>query len=245
MADFVLVHGAWHGAWCWKKVLPSLWANSHRAFAVSLTGVGERALQLSPSIRLQTHVDDVLAVIEAEELSRAILVGHSYGGLLITAAAAQVPERIAHLVYVDAIVAYDGESWSSIHDEQTRSMRREGIARTGVMPPMDPAAYGLTGEDAAWVRRRQRPHPGGMYDDALHIDAKLLQRIARTFVDCSSPALPTVALSRRRARSDPGWNVVTLETGHDPMISAPAELLRVLDSVAASAATRVDAGIRR
>ena len=239
MADFVLVHGAWQGAWCWKKVLPMLWSSGHRAFAVSLTGVGERAHQLSPSIRLQTHVDDVLAVVDAEELTSAILVGHSYGGLLITAVAAKVPDRIAHLVYVDAIVLRSGESWSSIHDEQTRAARREGIARTGAMPPLDPAAFGLTGEDGAWVRRRQLPHPGGMYEDALTFDEDLVRRLRRTYVDCSSPALPSVALSRERARSDPGFIVHTLETGHDPMISAPAELLQVLISVAAADRTRI------
>jgi pimeloyl-ACP methyl ester carboxylesterase len=228
MTDFVLVHGAWQGAWCWRKILPSLWRGGHRAFAVSLTGVGERSHQLSPSIRLQTHVDDVLAVIDAEELSGTILVGHSYGGLLITAAADQRAERIAHLVYVDAIVPRSGESWASIHSAETRAERREGIARTGAMPPLDPQAFGLTGEDAKWVERRQRPHPGGMYDDALQFREEVVWNIPRTFVDCSSPALPTVALARQRVRSDPGWDVVTLSTGHDPMISAPAEFARIL-----------------
>jgi len=232
MADFVLVHGAWQGAWCWRDVLPGLWSNGHRAFAVSLTGVGERAHQSSPSIRLSTHVDDVLAVVECEELTNSILVGHSYCGLLITAVAARVPERVAHMIYVDAIVPRSGESWASIHDEPTRASRREGIAQSGAMDPLHTSAYGLTGEAAAWVRRRQVPHPGGMYDDPLLFDEARVGRLPRTFVDCTSPALPTVDLSRKRVRTDTGWKVVTLETGHDPMISAPTQLLEVLLSVA-------------
>ena len=232
MADFVLVHGAWHGAWCWRKVLPSLWRTGHRAFTVSLTGVGERSHQLSPAIRLDTHVDDVQAVVECEELERAILVGHSYGDLLITAVADRVPERVAHLVYLDAIVPHNGEGWSSIHDEQTRAGRREGIARTGAMPPLDASAFGLTGADASWVNRRQRPHPGSLYEDALQFDESRLARIPRTFVDCTAPALHSVALSRMRVRSELGWRVVELPTGHDAMISAPEELLAILQNVA-------------
>jgi len=234
MADFVLVHGAWQGAWCWRKVLPPLWRMGHRAFAVSLTGVGERAHQLSPAIRLETHVTDVQAVVECEELERAILVGHSYGGLLITAVADRVPERVAHLVYLDAIVPRNGEGWSSIHDEETRAGRRKGIARTGAMPPLDASAFGLTGADASWVDRRQRPHPGSLYDDVLQFDESRVARIPRTFVDCTAPALHSVALSRKRVRSEAGWRVVTLATGHDAMISAPDELLAILHSVATS-----------
>lgn len=236
MADFVLVHGAWQGAWCWRKVLPPLWRSGHRAFAVSLTGVGERAHQLSPSIRLGTHISDVLAVVECEELEGAILVGHSYGGLLITAVADRVPKRIAHLVYVDAIVPRNGESWSSIHSEEIRAVRRAGIAQTGAMAPLDAAAFGLSGDDASWVQRRQRDHPGSVYEDTLQFDEGLLARLPRTYVDCNSPALASVALARQRARSEPGWNVTTLATGHDPMISAPTQLLAILESVAKSVA---------
>ena len=234
MADFVLVHGAWQGAWCWRKVLPSLWQIGHRAFTVSLTGVGERAHQLSPSVRLETQIADVQAVVECEELERAVLVGHSYGGLLITAVADRIPERVAHLVYLDAIVPQNGESWSSIHDEETRAGRREGIARTGAMPPLDASAFGLTGADASWVNRRQRPHPGSLYEEVLRFDESRVARIPRTFVDCISPALHSVARSRKRVRSEAGWRVVTLATGHDAMISAPEELLAILETVASS-----------
>ena len=235
MTDFVLVHGAWHGAWCWQKILPSLWAKGHRAFPVTLTGVGDREHLMSPNIRLATHIDDVAAVIETEELTRVVLVGHSYGGLLITAVADRYAERIVGLVYLDAIVPRSGESWSSSHDETARQARRAGIARDGVIPPPPASAFGLTGEDAAWVDRRQRPQPGGVYEDVLRFDEARVAGLARTFVDCTSPALPTIEMSRRRVRSEPGWQVIEIATGHDPMISAPDQLLRILDQAGRSA----------
>jgi pimeloyl-ACP methyl ester carboxylesterase len=174
MSDFVLVHGAWHGAWCWKRVLPMLWGFGHRAFAVSLTGVGERAHLLSPDIRLQTHINDVLAVIEAEELQGAVLVGHSYAGMIITGVADQLadPSRLERLVYVDAVVPQSGERWSSTHNEETQAARRAAIAEHGTLPPPSPDIFGLHGADADWVARRQTPHSGSVYDDPLHFDPR-------------------------------------------------------------------------
>jgi pimeloyl-ACP methyl ester carboxylesterase len=234
MADFVLVHGAWHGAWCWRKVLPILWSKGHRAFAVTLTGVGEREHLMSPSISLATHIDDVKSVIETEELARLILVGHSYAGLLITAVADRCAERIVRLVYLDAIIPHSGESWSSSHNESARQARRADIARDGVIPPPPASAYGLSGEDAAWVDRRQRPHPGGVYEDIVKFDESLVASLPRTFVDCTSPALPTIEKSRQRVRSEQGWQVIEIATGHDPMISAPSQLLDILEQAGRS-----------
>jgi pimeloyl-ACP methyl ester carboxylesterase len=234
MADFVLLHGAWQGAWVWRKVVPSLWSRGHRVFAVTLTGVGDRFHQRTPEIRLSTHIEDVAAVLEVEELTRVILVGHSYGGLLITAVADRMPERIAHLVYLDAIVPRSGESWASFHDEAIRTKRREGIARDGVMAAPPAETFGLTGEDAAWVDRRQRPHPAGPYEDPLHFSEDRVGRLPRTFIDCTSPALPSIAAARKRVRSEPNWRVVEIATGHDAMISAAGPLLEVLESVAES-----------
>lgn len=230
MSDFVLVHGAWHGAWCWKRVLPGLWRSGHRAFAVSLTGVGERAHLLSRDIRLQTHIDDVMAVIEAEELQGAVLVGHSYAGMIITGVADRLADasRVDRLIYLDAIVPQPGESWSSGHSPETQAARRAAIERDGTLPPPSPDIFGLHGDDADWVARRQTPHPGGVYDDPLQFDAQKIARFSRCFIDCTDPALPTIAPSRARVRQEAGWSVVEIATGHDPMISAPDVLLDVL-----------------
>lgn len=227
MSDFVLVHGAWHGAWCWKRVLPALWRSGHRAFAVSLTGVGERAHLLSNEIRLQTHINDVMAVIEAEELQGAVLVGHSYAGMVITGVADQLKDasRLERLIYLDAIVPQSGESWSSSQSAENQAVRRAAIAQHGALPPPSPDVFGLRGEDADWVARRQTPHPGTVYDDPLHFDPKRIARFSCRFIDCTDPALATIAPSKLRARQMPGWSVTEIATGHDPMISAPDALV--------------------
>ena len=232
MADFVLVHGAWHGSWCWKKLLPPLWAAGHRAFAVTLTGVGERAHLLSDAITLDIHIADVVNLIEAEELPDPILVGHSYAGIVITGVAQCLGERLRHLVYLDAIVPRPGESWSSSHTPDTQRGRRAAIAEHGTLPAPDPSIFGLTGLDLAWVTRRQTPHPGAVYDAPLNFDAQRVASLPRTYIDCTQPALATIAVARQRVRSEPGWSLVELATGHDAMISAPQALFDVLTGLA-------------
>jgi pimeloyl-ACP methyl ester carboxylesterase len=230
MTDFVLVQGAWHGAWCWKRVLPALWATGHRAFTVPLAGVGERSHLLSPAITLDTHIADVQAVIAAEELQGAVLVGHSYAGMVITGVADRLADAgaLARLVYLDAVVPRPGESWSSGHTPETQAQRRRAIAEHGALPPPDPAIFGLAGDDKAWVARRQTPQPGGVYDVPLAFDPERVARWPRTFIDCTSPALPTIDESRRRVRAEAGWDVVGIATGHDAMISAPQALVDTL-----------------
>ena len=232
MADFVLVHGSWHGAWCWKKVLPPLWSAGHRAFAVSLTGVGERAHLNPKTVTLDTHIADVASVIEAEEMLDAILVGHSYAGMVITGVADRIAARLRHLVYLDAVAPHPGESWSTHHARDTQSARRKSIVEQGLLPPPDPSIFGLSGADRAWVARRQTPQPGGLYDAPLQFDAERVTALPRTFISCTSPALATITPMRERVRSEPGWSVVEIATGHDAMISAPHALLDVLLSLA-------------
>lgn len=234
MSALVLIHGAWHGAWCWRRVLPGLRAAGHGAHAVTLTGVGERAHLLRPDLRLRDHIADVLGLIDAEELGDdLVLVGHSYGGLVMTGVADALLARglkPRHLVYVDAVTPHPGESWSSQHAPETVRARLEAAAQRpdGAMPPPDAAVFGLDGADRDWVNRRQTPQPAGVYQDRLDFDAARIATLPRTFIDCTAPALPTIAVMRERVRREPGWQVVELATGHDPMISAPEALVTLL-----------------
>jgi len=234
MSALVLIHGAWHGAWCWRRVLPGLRAAGHGAHAVTLTGVGERAHLLRPDLRLRDHIADVLGLIDAEELGDdLVLVGHSYGGLVMTGVADALLARglkPRHLVYVDAVTPHPGESWSSQHAPETVRVRLEAAAQRpdGAMPPPDAAVFGLDGADRDWVNRRQTPQPAGVYQDRLDFDAARIATLPRTFIDCTAPALPTIAVMRERVRREPGWQVVELATGHDPMISAPKALVKLL-----------------
>ena len=122
------------------------------------------------------------------------------------------------------MVPLPGESWSSSHTAETRAARQQAIAEHGALPPPDPAIFGLAGADAAWVARRQTPQPGGVYDAPLHFDAARVERWPRSFIDCTEPALATIAVSRQRVRVQPGWRVLELATGHDAMVSAPQAL---------------------
>ncbi len=232
MADFVLIHGAWHGAWCWQRVLGPLREAGHRVFAVTLSGVGERAHFEAAKATLSNHIDDILAVVEAEELARPILVGHSYGGLPMTGAADALAGRVRHLVYLDAVVPLPGECWSSQHPAPARDARRAAIAATGFIPPPDASVFGLTGADHAWVTRRMTPQPGAMYDTPLDFDAARWAALPRTFIDCTAPALPAIDAMRARVRSQPGWRVHDIATGHDAMVSAPADIVRILSALA-------------
>ena len=232
MADFVLIHGAWHGAWCWRRVLGPLREAGHRVFAVSLSGVGERAHFAAAQVLLRTHIDDIVSVVEAEELAQPILVGHSYAGMPMTGAADALAGRVRRLVYIDAVVPLPGECWSSAQPAATRDARRAVIAQTGFIPPPDPAVFGLTGADLAWVARRQTPHPGGVYDTPLDFDAQRWAALPRTFIDCTDPPLATIAAMRERVRHQPGWDLRELATGHDAMVSAPEALVQILTSLA-------------
>lgn len=232
--SFVLVHGAWHGAWCWSRVLPLLRAHGNPAHAVTLTGTGDRAHLLSPDIRLGTHIQDVLATIDCEELTDVVLVGHSYAGIVITGVAdallARASSPLRHLVYLDAVTPHPGESWSSQHTPETRAARTEAAKASGglSLPQPDASVFGLAGDDLAWVNRRQTPQPFGVYLDPLNFDPVRVARVPRTFIDCTSPALATIAIMRQRVRTEPGWRVVELATGHDPMVTEPRALADVL-----------------
>jgi pimeloyl-ACP methyl ester carboxylesterase len=238
MANFVLVHGAWHGAWCWRRVTEALIRAGHRAHAVTLTGVGERTHLLSPSITLETHIADVVQAIEAEEMTDVILAVHSYAGMLGTAVADRMPERLAHLVYVDAVVPKPGESWSSTHASATRDARLAAAAASPnySFPPPDPSVFGLVADDHDWVERRQTPHPGHTYQATLGFDPARVAQVPRTFVNCIDPPLATIDVIRTRVTDPKFWEgawlagsrVVTLVTGHDPMVSAPAALTQCL-----------------
>jgi pimeloyl-ACP methyl ester carboxylesterase len=238
MANFVLVHGAWHGAWCWRRVTQALQVQGHRVYAVTLTGLGDRAHLLSPAITLETHIEDVRQLIDTEELSDVVLAVHSYAGMIGTAIADRMGERLKHLVYVDAVLPKPGESWSSTQSSATQQQRL-AAAEASVnfsFPPPDPVVFGLHNDDHAWVQRRQTPHPGNTYRMPLAFDVQRVAAIPRTFISCTEPALATIEPSRLRAKDPafwggawlPGSQVIPMTTGHDPMISEPAALTRIL-----------------
>lgn len=237
MSRIVLVHGAWGGAWIWRRVLAPLRQAGHEVHAVTLTGDGERAHLRRRDITLRTHIDDVLGLIDAEELRDITLVGHSYAGQVITGVADALLARgaggLRQLVYVDAMVPLPGEGWGSNHAPEVVAARRAAAAANdNALPPPDPRDFGLAGADRDWLLRRQVAHPFGPYREPMPFDADRWAAVPRCFIDCNRPAYPTIDGSRLRVRSQPGWRLVELPTGHFPMVSTPELLVQQLLALA-------------
>jgi pimeloyl-ACP methyl ester carboxylesterase len=227
----VLVHGAWGGGWVWRRVLAPLREAGFEVHTVTLTGDGDRAHLRRPEIDLHTHIADVLGLIEMEELERVVLVGHSYGGMVITGAAVELQQQhpgvLAGLVYVDAMFPRPGEGWGVAHPPEVAAARLAAAAEhDNALPAPDAeAGFDLSPEDAAWLNRRHVPHPFGMYRQPLDYDAALLETVPRLFIDCTQPAYPTIEPVRRLVRHEPGWQIAEIPTGHFPMVTTPTELV--------------------
>ena len=178
MATFVLVDGAWHGGWCWQRLTPLLRAAGHEVYTPTLTGLGERAHLLSPAIDLDTHAQDVLGMLECEQLWEVILVGHSYGGMVITAVAEQAAERLTHLVYLDAFVPQDGQCLLDFLPPQARAQtlaraRAEGEGwRLPAQQEQQP--FGVTDPaDADWLRGKLSAHPVKTFEQPIQLTNSL------------------------------------------------------------------------
>jgi pimeloyl-ACP methyl ester carboxylesterase len=238
LPPIVLVHGAWGGAWVWRRVLAPLRAAGHEVHALTLTGDGDRAHLRQRGITLAQHVADVVAAVQAEELSDLVLVGHSYGGMVITGAADRLlqhdAQAVRHLVYVDAMVPLPGEGWGDQHSPELVAARTAAAeANDFALPAPDPADFGISGADRDWLLRRHVPHPFGPYREALPFDGQRWAGLRRSFIDCTQPAYPTIAAMRERVRALPGFTVVEMPTGHFPMVTQPQALVRLLLAMAA------------
>jgi pimeloyl-ACP methyl ester carboxylesterase len=237
---FVLVHGAWHGGWCWRYVRERLHAAGHRVHTPTLTGLGERSHLLSPQIGLDTHVEDVAQLIECEELRDVVLCGHSYAGMVITGVADRLRERIAHLVYLDAVVPLNGQSMLTEGPPRDAQEQASAQARIlsmgdsqGLMPVFPPMGLGVLPSDTkntAWLQRRLTPHPLKTWLDPLVLRHGGAGGLAKTYVLCTNPLLPgtSFAWHAARARDDSEWRYAEIATGHDAMVTAPDETAAVL-----------------
>lgn len=207
-------------------------AAGHGVFCPTLTGLGARAHLLSREVNLTTHIADVVGLLEAEELRDIVLVGHSYSGIVITGAAARAKARIRQLVYLDSAIVEDGESWSSAHTPQVQAERRRVAQESsgGVSMPVPKAeVFGLRDpKDIEWVQRRMTPHPFAPYDQKMQWGGPVGNGLPKVYIDCVDPVYAGLAPVKDRYRGEPGWPFVELKTGHDAMVSAPAETAKLL-----------------
>lgn len=227
---FLLVHGAWHGGWCWRDVAERLRQAGHAVFAPSLTGLGERRHLARPDTDLATHVEDVVSLADMEDLRDFVLVGHSYGGMVVTGAADRLHARIRRLVYLDAFVPQHGKCLLDyVVPERAAGMRLEGEKSGSVTPP-PLSLWGITRpEHAAFIKPRETPHPYRTMTQALRLENEAaLARLPKTFVYCSSPATGSFDQFAAKFRDDPAWRFFELKTGHDAMILMPEEVTQIL-----------------
>jgi pimeloyl-ACP methyl ester carboxylesterase len=245
---FVLVHPAWLGGWCWRKLAPLLRARGKDVHTPTLTGLGERAHLAKPDIGLDTHIEDIANLLEFENLRRVILVGNSSAGTVITGVAHRVPERIAHLVYVDAFVPEDGQSVLDLLPAERRQaledlVKAEGqnwlLPRFAPLPPEKIVRdlWGVTSDDdVSWMLSRLRPTPFRHFADALNAANPAAANVARTFVRCRhfQPGKhPAFDRHARMAQQTSGWRYRELDTPHLPYITNPAEVAEALFDIAA------------
>jgi pimeloyl-ACP methyl ester carboxylesterase len=235
MATFVLVHGGWVGGWYWQKVIPFLEAAGHEVYAPTLTGLAERASELSPDVGLETHIQDIVGLLVEKNLHGVILVGHSYGGMVITGVVDQAPERIAHLVYLDTFVPRDGESMVDVSPMVIGLLRRQAQAHGDGWRIASRGTYGVTTEpDRSWLLSKVTPQPLKTYEQPLHLkNPAIVEAVPRTHIDCTGSGfffllmrhlLAPRALPPREA----GWRLRQLPTGHMAMITMPRELADLL-----------------
>ena len=216
-ATFVLVHGAWHGGWCWQRVIDRLTAQGHRVFAPTLTGVCERSHLDSPSVDLSTQIRDVVNEIRWKDLENVVLVGHSYGGMVITGVAEQVASKIASIVYLDAFVPADGQSLADLGGK---------VDAGPFTAPIPAARFAVNEADRAWVDSKMTPQSTACFTEKLKVTGAYQKISRKTYIRAMK--FPGFAGTLEKIRSDASWKTYIVDCGHDVMIDKPEELTNIL-----------------
>ena len=231
MVIFVPVHGSCHGGWCWKKVIPLLGKHSHKVYTSTLTGLGERTHLVSRDIGLDTHILDIIQVLEYKNLNEVMLVGHSYGGLVIGGVAEKVPERIRRLVYLDAYIPQDNQSAFDIIPGleiiyKERALKEQGSEWLVASYTLE--EFGVTNpDDIKWMNPRLSPMPWHTHDQPLRITNPKAKILPKSYICCTE-----FGNAQFKAQKSPAdWDYHELMKGHDVMITAPKQLVRLLETL--------------
>jgi pimeloyl-ACP methyl ester carboxylesterase len=224
MATFVLVHGAWHGSWCWQRVRSALQRHGHEVFTPTLTGVGERSHLLTPEVDLNTHTLDVLNLIQWEELNDIVLCGHSYGGMVVSGVADRIPQRIRSLVYLDAFVPETGQSLTDFVP-----IADKDLIDGWKCPPITAEVFGVNPADRAWVDRQCTVQSVACFRQPVRLTSgitrirRVVYAYAAGWAGGQSPFRPF--LEKAKARD---WVVSEIDSGHDAMLDQPDAVTELL-----------------
>ena len=233
MATFVVAHGAWSAGWAWKKMRPLLRSRGHELFTPTYTGLGERAHLASKDIDLETHIADVLGVLEYEDLHGVTLIGHSYGGMVATGVADRASARIAQLVYLDGFVPRDGQALLDLVSPEARQARTQAVesAGEGWRIPPDPMPPDTAPEDVAWATPRRVMQPVKTFTQPIRLTGTV-ERLPRTYIYCRRKAgYDPFRQFADRLRNAEEWEYFEMDASHSPHITAPHELAALLEKI--------------
>ena len=233
MATILLAHGAWSAAWAWKKMRPLMASSGHAFFAPTYTGLGERSHLATPAVDLDTHIEDLLQVLHYEDLRDVVLIGHSYGGMVATGVADRARDRISQMIYLDAFVPQDGQSLADLvpaeQNERTRAAAAKG---DGWRVPPNPTPSDTSPEDHAWIADRRVPQPIQCFEQPLTFQNGKLH-LPRSYIRATATPHSPFAKFGDRAQREPGWRYYEIDATHSPHVTAPEELMALLDLVIA------------
>ncbi len=228
-STFVLVHGAWHGGWCWQRVAERLRADGHNVFTPTLTGLGERSHLLRAGIDLKTHITDVVNVIKWEGLTDVVLCGHSYGGFIISGVAEVMAPLIRSIVFLDAFMPKNGESIRDLTAPTVLETIDGALQRSDLaIPPRSAEAFGVNPADRAWVDRMCVGQPIGCFTDKIVLTGARDKIAKKSYIRAAAYANPGFDRALASVKSDPSWRTYAVNCGHDVMVDDPARLTEIL-----------------
>jgi pimeloyl-ACP methyl ester carboxylesterase len=227
---FVLVHGAWHGGWCWRRVADRLRASGHDVFTPTLTGLADRSHLMSASIDLDTHIADIVNLFHWEDLRDVVLVGHSYGGWPISGAIEKLADRVSSIVYLDAFFPENGQRGVDVQPPENRARIEAAVARGDVSRPAPKAAWFHVADpkDAEWVDRMMTPQPLGVSMQKIVLTGARERVAKRAYV--RTRGAPNERFDRyfEQLKTTGRWRMYDEACGHDMMVDAPDRLVEIL-----------------
>ncbi len=231
---FVLVHGAWHGGWCWQRVADRLRGGGHKVFTPTLTGLGERSHLLHAGIDIGTHVADVVNVMKWERLSDVVLCGHSYGGFVISGVAEQMASAIRSIVFLDAFLPNNGDTTQSLTGHAVQEAIRTALDSGALgMPPRPAEFFGVNEADRPWVDALCTPQPVGTFTYKIALTGAREKIARKTYIRAKNYSNPGFDRAVVAVKSDPSWRLHEVPSGHDVMVDAPERLTELLLEAAA------------
>lgn len=230
MTTFVLVHGAWQGGWAWSRLAPLLEAEGHTVYAPTLTGLAERAGQLSRDVNLSTHVEDVCRLIIAEDLNDIVLLGHSYGGMVIAGVAERMEERIHSFIVLDGFVPEDGKAMREYWPGSVMSwLDKEAEKSGGVsVPPLPAESLAVAAENRAFVDSRATPQPYGTFNEVIRLSGARERIVNKSYIRAGRFRSHPFDAVTKRLETEPGWRLQAIDSGHMPMLDTPEKLAELL-----------------